>query len=190
MKKGDLAVLILTFDVDQEIRPARFLPKVCHKVLDKTMIEIAIETCLRLNPNKIIVYVSKNNIECINKTLKHNDYSKLITYCILDNTLEERKLSIGEKCFKGKNILVIPGNSPLLSTKTLYRMISEPRDIKIHNSLFYLKKGNYPLLDAISEVGTTKDFLISETELQRVEKKSDLDSVIKHVEERNKRMGK
>ena len=114
----DLSILILTFDLDQEIKPAKFLPKVCHKVGEKTMIEIAIETSLKLNPTKLVVYVSKNNIECINKTLKHNNYSKLVNYCILDNELNgKRKLSIGQQCFENKNVLLIPGNSPLLSSK-------------------------------------------------------------------------
>lgn len=190
MKKTDLTILILTFDLTQEIRPARYLPKVCHKIFDKTMIEIAINTCLRLNPTKIILYVSKNNIECINKTLKHMDYSKLISYCILDNDLNgKRRLSIGEHCFNGKNILTVPGNSPLLTTKTLFRMISENRDIKLHDSLFYLKKENSDKLDKINEMPVTKDFLIPENETKRVEFKSDLDFVVQIIEERNKKLG-
>jgi len=190
MKKSDLTILILTFDLTQEIRPARYLPKVCHKIFDKTMIEIAIETCLRLNPTKIILYVSKNNIECINKTLKHTDYSKILSYCILDNELNgKRRLSIGEICFHNKNVLVIPGNSPLLTTKTLFRMISENRDIKIHNSLFYLRKENFNKLDYIDEMPVTKDFLIPEVEIKRVELKGDLDYVIQITEERNKKLG-
>lgn len=189
MKKSDLTILILTFDLTQEIRPARFLPKVCHKIFDKTMIEIAIETCLRLNPTKIILYVSKNNIECINKTLKHMDYSKMLSYCILDNELNgKRRLSIGAHCFHNKNILVIPGNSPLLTTKTLFRMISENRDIKIYDSLFYLRKENFHKLDKINEMPVTEDFIISDVELKRVEMKSDLDYVIqKMTEMRNKK---
>ena len=51
MKKSDLTILVLTFDLTQEIRPARYLPKVCHKVFQKTMIEIVIENCLHLNPS-------------------------------------------------------------------------------------------------------------------------------------------
>jgi bifunctional N-acetylglucosamine-1-phosphate-uridyltransferase/glucosamine-1-phosphate-acetyltransferase GlmU-like protein len=190
MKKSDLTILILTFDLTQEIRPARYLPKVCHKIFDKTMIEIAIDTCLRLNPTKIILYVSKNNIECINKTLKHMDYSKMLSYCILDNDLNgKRRLSIGAHCFNGKNILVVPGNSPLLTTKTLFRMISENRDVKIHDSLFYLKKENSDKLDRINEMPITKDFLIPEIETKRVELKGDLDFVVQIVEERNKKLG-
>ena len=71
----DLYVLILTFSLDQDVKPPKFLPKVCHKIQEKTMIEIVIENALKLNPKNIIIYVNKNNIECINKTLKHADYA-------------------------------------------------------------------------------------------------------------------
>lgn len=186
--KTDLVVIILTFNLTEEVRPAKFLPKVCHKIEDKTMIEIAVENSLKLNPSKIILYVSKNNIQCINKTLKHQDYSKSIFFCIFDNELNgPRKLSIGKRCFENKNILFIPGNSPLLSTKTMFRMISENKNIKIEDNLFYLKKDSLNLLDKITE---KSDFLISNLELKQVETKADLDEVIKIFEDKKKRFKK
>lgn len=188
--KSDLVVIILTFNLTEEVRPAKFLPKVCHKIEDKTMIEIAVENCLKINPSKIILYVSKNNIQCINKTLKHKDYSKNISFCIFDNELNGiRKLSIGKCCFENKNILVIPGNSPLLSTKTMFRMISENKNIKILNNLFYLKKESLNLLDSLPEIQVS-DFLISNLELKQVETKGDLDEVVKIFEDKKNRFKK
>ncbi|GAG81359.1 unnamed protein product, partial [marine sediment metagenome] len=167
-----------------------YIPKVCHKIEDKTMIEIAVENCLKINPNKIILYVSKNNIQCINKVLKHSDYSKLISFCIFDNELnKERKLSIGKECFKDKNILVIPGNSPLLSTKTLYRMVSNNETIKIKNNLFYLKKEFIDNLDEISKIPRT-NFLISEIELKQVETKGDLNDVLQFIADKKSKLKK
>ena len=188
--KKDLVVIILTFNLTEEVRPARFLPKVCHKIEDKTMIEIAVENCLKLNPAKIILYVSKNNIQCINKTLKHQDYSKTISFCIFDNELNgPRKLSIGKTCFEDKNVLFIPGNTPLLSTKTMFRMISENKNIKIADNLFYLKKESLNLLDSITDVPKS-DFLISNVELKNVETKGDLDEVTKVFENKKSRFKK
>jgi bifunctional N-acetylglucosamine-1-phosphate-uridyltransferase/glucosamine-1-phosphate-acetyltransferase GlmU-like protein len=188
--KTDLVVIILTFNLTEEVRPAKFLPKVCHKIEDKTMIEIAVENSLKLNPSKIILYVSKNNIQCINKTLKHQNYSKSIFFCIFDNELNgPRKLSIGKCCFENKNVLFIPGNSPLLSTKTMFRMVSENKNIKVENNLFYLKKDSLNLLDKITEMEKS-DFLISNLELKKVETKPDLDEIVKIFEDRKKRFKK
>lgn len=188
--KNDLVVIILTFNLTEEIRPAKFLPKVCHKIDNKTMIEIVVENSLKLNPGKIMLYVSKNNIQCINKTLKHQDYSKLISFCIFDNELNGvRKLSIGKCCFKDKNILVIPGNAPLLSTKTMFRMISENQNVKIQDNLFYLKKDSLELLDLLGEIQKS-EFLISNLELKQVETKGDLDEITKVFESRKNKFKK
>jgi len=186
----DLVIIILTFNIDEIVKPARFLPKVCHKIEDKTMIEMTVENCLKLNPIKIILYVSKNNIQCINKVLKHANYSKVISFCIFDNELNgKRRMSIGQKCFSNKNVLVIPGNAPHLSSKTLFRMTSNNTNVKIRNNLFYLKNDSLHLLNDIENVPNT-DFHILEKELKQVETKGDLDEAEIEVKERNKRLKK
>lgn len=183
----DLIILILTLGLEEEVKPARFLPKVCHKINDKTIIENVIENCLRLNPNKIILYVSKNNIQCINKVLKYTNYSKMVSFCIFDNELNgQRRLSIGQRCFSDKNILVVPGNMPLLSTKTLFRMISENRNVKISDDLFYLKKESMNMLDQVHEI-TNESFSIPNIELKRVNTKGDLEEIESHVNDRKKK---
>jgi bifunctional N-acetylglucosamine-1-phosphate-uridyltransferase/glucosamine-1-phosphate-acetyltransferase GlmU-like protein len=174
MNKVGLTVIIMTFMLHQEVKPAKFLPKVCHKVNGKSMIEIAIETSLKLNPTNIILYVSKNNIECINKILKHNDYFKLISFCILDNEKEKRRMS-ASKCFANKNVLVIPGNCPLLTYKSLYKLVSENQTVKIKNNLFYLRMENLSQIDSIDKLPETH--IIPENELKQVETKADLDYV-------------
>ena len=47
-KMKDLVIIILTFNLDEKVLPARYLPKVCHKLEDKTIIELCIENCLKL----------------------------------------------------------------------------------------------------------------------------------------------
>ena len=166
-KKFDLTIMILTFELDgkkKENKVEKYMPKVCGKFGDKTMIEIAIENSLRLNPDKIILYVYKNNIEYINRILKRKPYSKLLSYCML-NCLDK---------IKYKNLLVIPGNAPLLTVRTLHRIIGQNRDIKINNSLFYLKDGQ---LNNILDMSVTREFLISQTEINKIENQKDLENI-------------
>ena len=184
----DLVVIIMTFYLGEVVKPAKFLSKVCHKIEEKPMIQIAVENALKLNPEKIIIYASKNNIQCINKVLKHEDYSKMISFCICDSEMnKERKLSYGSHCYKNKNVLFTPANYPLLSTKTLFRMISENRNIKVENTLFYLKKDSIELLDEITKL-KTKDFMVPKIELTKVDTLRDLENVKKHLAEKNKKI--
>ena len=186
----DLFIIILTFNLDENLLPPRFLPKVCHKVDGKSMIETCIENCLKLNPKKIMLYVSKNNIQFINKLIKHSNYTKVISYYIFDNEMNgKRKLSIGLKCFKDKNILVVPANAPLLSTKTLFRMISENRNVKIKDNLFFLQNNSLHKIDLMNEHPIT-DFQVPEIEIKQIETKGDLDFVEEHILERKKKMKK
>jgi len=184
---NNLVVLIMTFKLNKEINSSNYLPKVCQKLGNKTMIEITIENALKLNPELVIVYVSKNNIQCINKILKHTSYSSMISYCVLDNEIsssQKQKLSLASKCFANKNILAIPGNAPLLTSRSLFRIISSNNDIKLMDNLFYLKKENLNIIDIISDLPNVK-FDIPEYELRLVETKSDLKEVEKIYENKN-----
>jgi len=186
----DLFIIILTYNLDEKILPPRFLPKVCHKIDGKSMIETCIENCLKLNPKKIMLYVSKNNVQFINKLVKHSNYSKVISYYIFDNDFtKKRKLSVGLKCFKDKNILVVPGNAPLLSTKTLYRMISENKNVKIKDNLFFLQNNSLDKLDFMIEHPVT-EFFVPEIEIKQIETKADLDFIENHIKERKKKLKK
>lgn len=182
---NNLTVLIMTFKLNQEVKSSKYLPKVCHKIGDKTMIEIAIETALKLNPKLIILYVSKNNIQCINKVLKHTYYAKNLSYCILDNQLNGvQKLSLAHNCYEGGNILVIPGNAPLLNSRTLYRIVSENKDVKILDNLFYLKKENLNIIDIMPNLPNV-NLNIALDELKLVETKSDLEDIEKIFDKKN-----
>ncbi len=162
-------ILILTFDLDIKenckIKPQKYLPRVCREFRGKTMIEIAIENSLRLNPDRIILYVYKNNIEYINKIVRRKPYSKILSYCMLGSLNK----------IKYKNLLVIPGNAPLLTIRTMNRIIGQNRNIKINNNLFYLKEGK---IKDIFEMEVSKEFLISQIEINKVENEEELKKLI------------
>ena len=144
--RKNLCVLILTIDINQinqnnQINNVNnILPIVCHTVGSQTMIETILELILKLSPEKIIVYVNKYNIECINKSLKHQSYSKLITFCVVDNELDKnsRRLSYS-KCLSG-HILVVPANCPLLKLSSLIKMSESKCNVKVNNNLFFIPK--------------------------------------------------
>lgn len=168
-----LTVLILTLDlhknkerVEYKSYVKKYMPRVCAKIGDKTMIEVAIENVLKLNPASIVIYVYKNNIEFINNVLKRKHYSKILTYMFHENLK-----------FEGCNLLVIPGNYPLLSVKSLERLVSQNKNIKINNNLFYLKNDSLHMFDTITESPKSKDFVISASELKKVEKQADLKDI-------------
>lgn len=163
-----LSILILTFDLHKKKQTKsqnkRYLPRVCAKIGDKSLIEMAVDNALRLNAANIIIYVYKNNIEYINNVLKRKPYSKLLTYMFAENLKFE----------EGYNLLVMPGNYPLLTVKTLLRMIAYNKNLKIDNNLFFLKSDSLHLFDKINEMAVTKDFIVNGSELKKVEKEKDL----------------
>ena len=198
--KFDLAVVILTFELSEKLKKIKYTPKVCHKINDKTMIEIAVDTASKLEPSLIIILVSKYNITHINKALKYSEHSKLISFCMVDNSLlseSNMKISLAKKCYENKNLLVIPGYCPLLSVKTLFRIISSnssnssnPHLIKIKDNLFYLPKELLDKVDKINGVGhgSTHGFdnNINELELREVNTLNDLEEIKEIIEKRKK----
>ena len=165
-----LSILILTFDlhkkktVNKTRDVKKYMPRVCAKIGDKTLIEIAIENALRLNAENILLYVYKNNIEYINNVLKRKPYSKLLTYMFSENLKFE----------EDHNLLVMPGNYPFLTVKTLLRMIGYNKNLKIDNNLFFLKSDSLHLFEKVNEMYVNKDFIISSVELKKIEKEKDL----------------
>ena len=200
----DLCVIVLTSNMEKETKPPKIMPKVCFKIGEKTMLEICLENVIRLNPSRIILMVSKNEIIQINRVIKYATYQKLISYCIYDrerniseskisetslqnklntsgskaNLISSQKLSNSQTCYEGKNILVIPANSPLLTTKSMNKMISENRNVKINNSLFYLKKDSVHKIDTISEYSSKDEKFLSSNEILQVETRGQYEDVI------------
>ena len=184
----NLCVIVLTSDLDKETRPPKILPKVCYKIGEKSMIEICLENIVRLNPDKIILMVSRHNIFFINKVLKHTDYSKLISFCITDNTsndlLKNRKISLAQNCYNGKNVLVVPGNAPLLTSRSMQRILSQKQNVKINNNIFYLKEEYLDKIDDISEM--TSNNLLTGKEILQIRTQTELEYVQNIFEEKRR----
>jgi hypothetical protein len=125
---------------------------------------MAVENSLRLDPVNVIIYVYKNNIEYVNNVLKRKPYSKKLKYYMSDMKFED---------YFSTDLLVIPGNYPFLSVKTLQRMI-RGKNVKINDSLFFLKADSLHLFDTIDKMHITKDFIVSSSELKKIEKEKDL----------------
>ena len=179
----NLCVIVLTNDLKKDIKPPKYYPKVCYEVDGKTMIETVLERVVELKASRIILMVSKHELFYINKIIKHSDYSKLISYSLFD---EKKAISASKRCYSGKNILVVPGNAPLLTTKGMLKMMSENRNIKINNSLFYLKKEYTDVIDNIGEYSIGDEELLSKKEIMIVESKADYDRVNEMVKKKRK----
>lgn len=161
----NLCVVVLTSNLDEVDKVPKYIPKVCYQVGEKSMLEICLDNVIRLNPEKIILMVSKSHIMFINKVVKHLSYSKKISYCVYEE--EKRRISSAEKCYQGRDVLVIPGNAPLLSTKSMHLILSEKKNVKINNAIFYIRKDDLNIMDTISEY--QKDNLLTELETTQVE---------------------
>ena len=96
------------------------IPKVCHMVGDKTMIEHVVKTSKELGPEEIVVVVSKSNIENIRKALQDTDVRLKIQYEPLGTA--HAVLSAAPCCNGEKDLLVLLGDVPLITSKTLQKI--------------------------------------------------------------------
>jgi len=116
---SNLVITILAAGKGKRMKSS--LPKVLHQINNKTLIENVIETSLKLNSNKIIVIVGYK------KELIKN---KLSNYTIEFAEQNEQKgtghaIQQCEKNIKnlGGNILILSGDVPMISEKTLSDLI-------------------------------------------------------------------
>ena len=120
-----LGVLILAGGMGKRMNSD--IPKVLHKLNEKTLIQNVIDTANELNPDKIGIIVGKykDQIEqSINKTIDEDILSK-IEYIIQE---EAKGTGHAVQCSMNfiknyKNVLVLSGDVPLITQKTLTNMI-------------------------------------------------------------------
>jgi bifunctional UDP-N-acetylglucosamine pyrophosphorylase/glucosamine-1-phosphate N-acetyltransferase len=105
------------------------IPKVCHEVGGKTMIEHVVNTAKELNPKEIVVVVSKDNI----KPIRH----------VLDGTgvrlqIQQEQLGTGHAarcavpcCSENSDMLILLGDVPLIKPSTLKSVVSTDHDAVI-----------------------------------------------------------
>ena len=122
-----LAVVILA--AGKGTRMKSDLPKVCHKVGDKTMIEHVVSAVTGLNTEDIYVVVSKENIEDIRNVLKNTKVRFKIQYEQLGTA--HAVTSAMPCCDDTKDMLVLLGDVPLIKTKTLNKIANTNCDAVI-----------------------------------------------------------
>jgi bifunctional UDP-N-acetylglucosamine pyrophosphorylase/glucosamine-1-phosphate N-acetyltransferase len=128
-----LAVIILA--AGKGTRMKSDLPKVCHKVGNKTMIEHVVTSAKGLETEGIYVVVSKENIEIIRNILRDTDVRFKIQHEQLGTA--HAVISAMPCCDNSRDILVLLGDVPLVKTRTLNKIVSTRCDAVIvgfHNS--------------------------------------------------------
>lgn len=123
---SNLVVVILAAGKGTRMKSS--LTKVCHKVDDKTMIEHVVNTSVKLSKD-IVVVVSKENISEIRKVLEDTKVRLKIQYQQLGTG--HAVLSAMPCCDQKHDMLVLLGDVPLISYKTLDKVISTPFDAVI-----------------------------------------------------------
>lgn len=125
-----LAIVILA--AGKGTRMNSDIPKVCHKVGDKTMIEHVVNTVNGIENSlkkEIYVVVSKENIEIIRKALKDEKLRFKIQYEQLGTA--HAVISAIPCCDDSKDILVLLGDVPLIKSKTLSKVVNTNCDAVI-----------------------------------------------------------
>jgi len=118
-----LQVIILAAGKGTRMRSS--LPKVLHKLADKSLLEHVIHTAKKLNPDKIVVVYGHGG-EIVPKTLAHLE---------VDWILQEQQLgtghavdeAMGKITSKGR-VLVLYGDVPLTKVSTLQTLLAKKRD--------------------------------------------------------------
>jgi len=113
--RNKLSIIILA--AGKGVRMKSDLPKVLHKINDKTMIEHVIEKTKNLNPDKVIVVVG----------YKHNKVKNHLSNYKLDYVLQKEQRGTAHAVMQcadklgGKdcNTLILSGDVPLITEKTL-----------------------------------------------------------------------
>lgn len=185
-KNRNLAVIILTKD-DTFYIGKKYLPKVCHKVGDRTMLEIAITTALKLDPKLIILICNRQNIRVINKLMRDKKYAEMLSIHIDNHDLGP---IVSKRCYSGKDVLVMPGYSPLLTEETLKKLINTYNPfIKITNKLFFLRHSHLDYINSLEYINFDDSIQTTPQEITEVNTHQDLEIVNKLIGKKNKRKG-
>jgi len=100
------------------------IPKVCHKVGNKTMIERVVEVANSLKPSVIVVVVSKDNISTITNSLNNLKNNKNVRFKIqYEQKGTGHAVKEALKCIENNHLLVLLGDVPLITTHTLKKIV-------------------------------------------------------------------
>ena len=125
-----LSIIILSAGKGSRMKSS--LPKVMHKIAGKTMIDMVIDEALKLDPQDVTLVVSQD-ILAHWQEIKNNHQSKIeINYAMQEQRLgTAHAVSCGLNFFKesakklGDKVLILYGDTPLLSSLTLKKMLDK-----------------------------------------------------------------
>lgn len=123
----NLAVVILA--AGRGTRMKSTIPKVCHMVGEKSMIEHVTETAKSLTPKELTIVVSNENINEIKKKVEHLDVRFKIQSKPLGTA--HAVLSAFPCCNETLDLLVLLGDVPLIKAETLRTITTTEYDAVI-----------------------------------------------------------
>ncbi len=117
------------------------IPKVLHKLSEKTLLQRVIDSCKKLNPDKIFIIVGHKSKEVEDSVIKNNNIN-FIVQCPQKGTGHAvQVLTQQVKKHEGK-LMVLNGDVPLIKDETLKGLINYHDSKKADVSLITTKKKN------------------------------------------------
>jgi bifunctional N-acetylglucosamine-1-phosphate-uridyltransferase/glucosamine-1-phosphate-acetyltransferase GlmU-like protein len=171
----DLCVIVLTNELNKTIQSPKYQPKVCYHLGNKSILEICLDQWIQLNPKRIILMVSKKEIQQINRIVKYLNYSKDLSYSIFDSGDNKHSLKCAKSCYEDYNVLVVPGNAPKLTSKSLFKYIKKSQSFKINNKIFFLNKLDIELIDTPEKL---PEIYIEEADTEMIETQRQYDILL------------
>lgn len=128
----ELSIIILSAGKGSRMKST--IPKVLHKIANRSMIDMVIDQSLELNPKNLTLVVSDDFSQYQTKTVKNHQQileNKKIT---IDFVIQQQRLgtahavncaieSLKQKSKLAKKILVLYGDTPLITSSTLKKML-------------------------------------------------------------------
>ena len=103
-------------------RMASSMPKVLHKLSGKTLLQRVIDSCNKLNPDKIFIIVGHKSQKVKDSVIKNNKISFIVQNPQKGTGHAVQVLSQQVKKHEGK-LLVLNGDVPLIKSETLKKLM-------------------------------------------------------------------
>ncbi len=97
------------------------IPKVLHEALGRPMLQYVIDAVKKLNPANSVVVIG-NGAEAVKKRINNGHLSFILQKHLLGTG---NALSIAKKELKSSTVLVLNGDCPLITTKTLKELLTK-----------------------------------------------------------------
>jgi bifunctional UDP-N-acetylglucosamine pyrophosphorylase/glucosamine-1-phosphate N-acetyltransferase len=124
MSNKNLATIILAAGKGTRMKSS--LPKVMHKIANREMLKMVIDSAISLNSNAINIVASDDLLAFEQKISE--EYSQKINFFLQNErlgTAHAVKIGLDENALKADKILVLYGDTPLLHPETLQKMLAK-----------------------------------------------------------------